>query len=372
MPPFISQTANLIFNLCKPGGTVPDDNVSENLNITNFLDFATKNGVGPWCYYKLNECPDKALQWPSELKASLRMQYLQTLVMNQQKWKVYKEMNTLAKTHEIPIIPLKGTAIAFTLYPQEALRPMGDIDILVPEEKIYKFRDIMIQHNAEPLYVPLSRIHNQVHAHIAPLKWQNIMIEPHQRLYAIGSRLNLKNLNLFNHLKTTEAHPDIKIFNDVMQTYHLATHAFKSYKLGGMRLGWLLDIALILQKNQNEPDFKQKIIALNPKAKKDVTAVLQWASLLISDEVNSNTFTIPFPEEEMFHRELNPRKRHRFIVLNEIAHLPGIQNKFLMLFREFFPEKKYMDYQYGKHRGMALMKLYLKRIAGSPTSPTNN
>lgn len=193
------------------------------------------------------------------------------------------------------------------------------------------------------------------------------MIEPHQRLFDMGSRLNLENENLFDNLVSVKEHPGIQFFNDVMQAYHLATHVFKGYKMGGMRLGWLLDIALLLHRNQSDPGFIEKVINLNPKAREQVLSPLQWASLLNSTRPHLKP-GIPFPDEAMFHAEQDTKKRHKSIVLNEISNIPGIHNKILMLFRELFPEKPYMNFKYGQHDGLALFKLYFKRITGTINS----
>jgi hypothetical protein len=189
------------------------------------------------------------------------------------------------------------------------------------------------------------------------------MIEPHQRLFAMGSVMNLENTDLFQHTQPIKNYPDVKIFNDRMQAYHLCTHAFKGYKMGGMRLGWLLDIALIMQRNESDKEFIASVIALNPKAKKEILAPFQWASLLLCKSPQT-PFETPFPDEILFHQEQNPKKKHKIIVAGEIAGLPGLHNKAKMLFREFFPEPDYMKHQYGPHKGLALFKLYLKRLTG--------
>jgi hypothetical protein len=209
---------------------------------------------------------------------------------------------------------------------------MGDIDVLIPEDKIYKFRDLMLKNEARPLHVPISKLHERVHAHISALLWQNIMIEPHQRLFAIGSTMNLNNANLFDHIKPMETDPKVKIFDDVMQLYHLSTHTYKGYKMGGMRLGWLLDIALMLIKNKDKQNFIEQVVSLNPGAKKEIMAPIQWASLLIAPS-SANEFIVPFPDEAMFHEEQNASQRHKFMVLHEILSLPGLHNKITLLFR---------------------------------------
>jgi hypothetical protein len=367
MEPFRSRLANLVFDLCKP-----QRKIYANLNLDkeeadSLLLFASKNGVAPWLFYKTNNDVEQEVHFPESIRNTLRMQYLQTLVMNQQKWKVFKELHALAANNNIKIIPLKGAALAFSLYKEEALRPMGDIDILVPSKDVFKLRDIMLRNGATPIHVPMSRLHDHVHAHISALRWQNIMIEPHQRLFALGSILNPTRTNLFENLRKLDNQPEIEVFGDVMQAYHLITHAYKGYKMGGMRLGWLLDIALILDRNKKDSDFSTKVKSLNIKAEKQLETIIQWAGLLLDNQ--HDKLLVPFPDEAMFMAEQDPKTKHKKMVLEEIAGLPGIKNKASLLFREFFPEIAYMDHQYGKHRGLDLFKLYMKRITGRINQP---
>ena len=362
MGPFNSMPAAVVFALCKPSGRNVSDKNIEDAGPEEVMDFATRNGVAPWCYNQLSRLNtnNEAIR---NLTQKLRMQYLQTLLMNQQKWKVFNDMNKLAFEKGISIIPLKGTALAFTLYAQESLRPMGDIDVLIKAGDIFKFRELLFEKGASQLHIPISKIHEQVHAHIPALSWQNTMIEPHQRLFAVGSKFNIPEAVMLVHMIESSQYSGLKIFDDLMQTYHLCSHTFKGYKMGGMRLGWLLDIALMLERNKSDEKFRENVLAINPKVKREIASVLQWASLLTSD-YREKKETIPFPPEEIFKKEQDTETRHKIMVLHEIAGMPGFPAKAKMLFREFFPEKPYMDHQYGKHRGTSLLKLYLKRIAG--------
>ncbi|MFW6276009.1 MAG: nucleotidyltransferase family protein, partial [bacterium] len=246
MIPFKSKTANLVFKLVSLQKHHTKSKQLSEEEANDAFVFSARNGLAPWIFSQSNKEEYNMIQWPENIKQLLRMQYLQTLIMNQQKWKVFRELFEIAASKNIPVIPLKGTALAFSLYPEEALRPMGDLDILVPELQVLELRNLLLSKGAKLLHMPLSELHEKVHAHISAVTWQNVMIEPHQRLFAMGNAMNLQNIDLFQHTQPLKNYPDIKIFNDRMQAYHLATHAFKGYKMGGMRLGWLLDIALIL------------------------------------------------------------------------------------------------------------------------------
>lgn len=364
IPPFTTHIANFVFKLCRPGAKeIPSLPAGDNA-ISQIVSFAARNGVAPWCFYRLNQFGTHKNSSFSLLVQDFKKHYLQTLVMNQQRWQVFQEIKRLLDTHQIEVIPLKGLALAFTLYPQEALRPMGDIDLLIHPEKVYRARNILIDHGAKPLHVALSKAHEQVHAHVAALSWKGIMVEPHQRLFALGSPLNPEKIALFDQLIKVPGN-SFRIFNEVMMTYHLAAHVIKGYKMGGMRFSWLLDLALMLQRNMHDPDFKSKVIDLHQPAAKDIESVLTWASMLLSDQPEpEQKAATPFPKEKYFHREHHTKQRHKWMVLHEILHLPAFGLKAKILFRELFPAKSYMERQYGKSNSSQMGWLYLKRLFG--------
>jgi hypothetical protein len=94
---------------------------------------ARREGVAPLLYYRLNQTGwlDKV---PSDVQADLRQAYYATTAHN---LLTYRELSRLltALSH-IPVIVLKGAALAATLYPSIGLRPIGDLDLLVPKERL--------------------------------------------------------------------------------------------------------------------------------------------------------------------------------------------------------------------------------------------
>ncbi len=364
MQPFNSPTAAFVFALCMPQNKVLPALPSGKSQVGEIVSFAARNGVAPWCFYQLNT--HDLTQHPDllQLQQKLKGHYLQALVLNQQRYEAFRQIQQMLQTHHLEVVALKGLALAFSLYPEEALRPMGDIDLLIPSAQIYEARDLILAHGGKPLYVPISPLHDRVHAHVSALVWKGIMVEPHQRLFGLGSPFNPKSTPLFERIKIPVGHPELKIFDDELMTYHLAAHLIKGYKMGGMRLGWLLDIALLLQRNHHNPEFKAAVTKLHPPIKKEIASALEWASLLLNPLPPLKALHTPFPDEAHFIREQNTSKKHKRIVLTEIAHLPGIHLKLYMLFRELFPSPAYMNHQYGKHKGLSLVGLYLKRLLG--------
>ena len=104
---------------------------------------AQREGVAPLLYHGL-----KGAGWlasvPSDVQAALRQAYYATTASN---LLLYRELSRILTAfnpqspipntqHPIPVILLKGVALAATLYSSIGLRPMSDLDLLVPEERL--------------------------------------------------------------------------------------------------------------------------------------------------------------------------------------------------------------------------------------------
>ncbi len=96
---------------------------------------AQAEGVAPLLYWVLSRA-EKFSRLPESARYSLRSMYAQTWKENQ---KILNELESLAHLFDrahIPIVVLKGACFALTIYADIGLRPMGDLDILAPKEKL--------------------------------------------------------------------------------------------------------------------------------------------------------------------------------------------------------------------------------------------
>jgi hypothetical protein len=96
---------------------------------------AHSEGVGPLLYWTISGS-GKFSSLPQETRNFLRLMYASAWMQNQQ---IFKELEALARLFhqaEIPVVALKGVCFALTIYPDVGLRPMGDLDILVPKTKL--------------------------------------------------------------------------------------------------------------------------------------------------------------------------------------------------------------------------------------------
>lgn len=99
------------------------------------LQSAQREGVGPLLYWRLSKS-GKFASLSEDVRNSLRAMYSSAWRQNQ---KIFKELEVLTRLFnqaEIPVVVLKGACFALTIYPDVGLRPMGDLDLLLPKAKL--------------------------------------------------------------------------------------------------------------------------------------------------------------------------------------------------------------------------------------------
>jgi hypothetical protein len=78
--------------------------------------------------------------WPSAVpdgvRSFLRNAYYNSTAHNTLLYRELDRLLTAFSGTGIPVVVLKGAALAVTIYPEIGLRPMGDLDLLVPEAQI--------------------------------------------------------------------------------------------------------------------------------------------------------------------------------------------------------------------------------------------
>src|SRR3990172_208262 len=96
---------------------------------------AQAEGAAALLYWRLSQSGEiKSL--PESLRNSLRAMYFSIRMNNQE---ILKELEILTRLFDqagIPVVALKGVCFALTIYPDIGLRPMADLDLLVPASKI--------------------------------------------------------------------------------------------------------------------------------------------------------------------------------------------------------------------------------------------
>ena len=119
--------------------------------ITDWEVFAKQiyqSGLSSLIYKNFNRLPNKNII-PDTIMMHLKKRYITLYFNNTQKHKDLENVIRLCNKQGIPIIPLKGVPLIHFIYKDFGLRSMSDIDILVKDEDIEKFKELILKNGWE-------------------------------------------------------------------------------------------------------------------------------------------------------------------------------------------------------------------------------
>ncbi len=357
-----SNKVETLIKLCCLGDAVTGIDVDLDQEV---IALGLQHGVGAWCYTTLTinepQLANDALLLP------WKKLYIQTSIKYQQKLKIFTQIQQLFANENIPLIALKGMALASGLYQDEGVRPMGDMDLLVPEGEGIRALNILLKAGAQMTVVPRSALHEQVHSHVRAIMFQGVLIEIHQRLFSLGSAFYIDSINLFKHsVSITKQGVCLQTLSDTYMGYHLVAHAAANIAGGGLRLGWLVDVAVLWNRVDDKIKYMLDILTFKPQRKNEMIRIFQMASLFLPTQSHTILFDEPIPKQELLKdigglmTVCKVEEKHRVINLMQIFKTPGLNKKMRLLWREFFPVAEYMRFRY-KVTSVSPW-LYLKRI----------
>lgn len=99
------------------------------------VELAQRQGVGGTLYYVIKTRGYDQFV-PSEYHNSLRKHYLTNSVRHLVRRRELGQVARAMQDRHIPLLVLKGAFLAEVLYPDAAMREMGDMDLLVPAERL--------------------------------------------------------------------------------------------------------------------------------------------------------------------------------------------------------------------------------------------
>jgi hypothetical protein len=224
--------------------------------------------IAPLVYHNLSQ-NNKLSNVPNSIARGLRSDYFQCSLNNTRTYHELSQILKSADSNGIPIIVLKGAALAGLVYTSHALRPMNDMDLLIKPEDIRKANDMLIQLGWKcKIQDELLEILNQQGADLEYVK--NSMIDLHTTLrelpsvdlWANSKSVNIASLNM-----------QILGYEDFLM--HISLHIYKhiqtAFLLGGFGMTELTkfcDIILLIRKFRNEInwDYIVRISKLNQSA----------------------------------------------------------------------------------------------------------
>jgi hypothetical protein len=150
-------------------------------------ELARLHGVTPFLFYRTRHL---GIPVPEKIRKEWLGIYLYSLAQDQKARRQIKELKEILDPAGVPFILLKGASALLRLYPEPALRTFCDLDILIPEAMVSRFKGIMTKAGYKPMGVRNSPEDEELQKfdnHLDPLlKEENLMIEPHLSVLGTG------------------------------------------------------------------------------------------------------------------------------------------------------------------------------------------
>ncbi|MBN1201876.1 MAG: nucleotidyltransferase family protein [Anaerolineae bacterium] len=186
--------------------------------------------------------------WQAVVQRSRRTAISYTLLMHTQ-----AQVNTALAAANIPALWLKGIALAHMIYPQPTLRPMSDLDVLIPYEQrrdaLAVVEGLGYQH-PDPHKVVSGFDDSQMH-HYVLIGGGNIIIELHHQLASRDVMPDPAQTAWFwtqtQPLTVENAGPDSFLtLTPTAHLLHLCTHSIAQHGEGQVRLQQHFDVHLLI------------------------------------------------------------------------------------------------------------------------------
>ena len=323
-----------------------------------FSNLANEHGVAALVWYNLekyqlhSEIPEAAAYF---LKCTL----MRSLGRNTFNTESMGEVLRLLNAENIKIVILKGLALENSVYGNQGLRQMSDVDILINRDECIKARKILISNGYVSLPVK-SFFHKQILAyygkHLPSLIKNGTSVEIHHELF--GGRKNLMTKMLYDSSYMVEIKGEKAWFPQPQIFFlYLVKHLWLHEMNNESQLRLYTDLIVLIEKHNYEilnynllkcasDAGMSEILAWHLEPLRDIWGVSfpQWLNDFIDkwhneDFVDRFFFFLRSPKN-------NPPGDKAGFYRHILADIPGFHRKFLFILGDLFPTVSFMKNRY--------------------------
>ncbi len=248
-----------------------------------FRKMAESEGVAPFIHYLLNDQPEVYCLAKFDSTTYRQFAYIEaiTAITNEIYFTHLKTVLRDLSKHQIPVVLLKGADLAHSIYPNPALRPMSDLDLLV-NEKDFKSALKLVNESGFHEYLPeVIPDFNRLISHHAHLKKESsigVVLELHWILIAtpafrhsVSMQWFWENLEPKTEWKHIESSGNILGLNPTANMMYLSAHQIIQHGGENASLRWMLDLHRLIVCRNSEINWQQLAFQSN---------VFGWSSAL--------------------------------------------------------------------------------------------
>jgi hypothetical protein len=329
-------------------------------------DIALATNLGPILYQAVNQVDSDAKL--HDILERLRSSYFETASRNML---LVNNLTVLLQKlwgANIPVIVLKGGALAQTVYPDLALRPMVDLDLLLSFPDLEKAIEILETEGYGPIDL-------QPLADDSGLFWseqsfarpgdQNHPVEIHWHLLdspSYTSRFSTEDVIQRATTFSINNHEALMLCPED-QLLHLSAH-YIYHHMGNLPAAQV-DIGLIVERYKQEIEWDRLIdsaseMKLGYVVRKTLLESRQdWFGAISTDVKVKLEKLHASPGERLF---AFSQRRKSTRVLRTAATLPGFGHRLAYLWGNLFPTREYMVWRYNLDPSISRPRAYLKRL----------
>lgn len=292
---------------------------------------------------------------PEEVRSRLRNAYRAQATLNTSLFlDAAKVLMSFAENH-LPVIALKGLALAKSIYGDIALRPMSDIDLLLKEEDLVKAGRILLAWGYEQEVAAWESMLKTYH-HLPPFENKNgTVIELHGNIVTPDTPMKVDIDGLWARacfIKVDDT--PVRVFSSEDQFLHLCIHACFHLQTG-LDLIPFCDLAGLMKISGGQFDWPTAMERAGRwGGKKCVYLMLLLTREMLGAAPPEKVMAQIKPDDDQpafFEdalKQIFDEKpsghliRRRVGKLENIKRTQGIQAKVAALGKEFFPSKEYM------------------------------
>ncbi|MHB1389868.1 MAG: nucleotidyltransferase domain-containing protein [Thermoleophilia bacterium] len=235
------------------------DNVRDHLQASGLdwdfiLRYAGRHGLAPMLF-KAITATEAEEQVPVPALETLRKTYLGSLLNNQSQLRGIVPVLQSFAEHSIPVLLLKGPALCLSVYDDVALRPFGDIDILVHREHVPLGQSLLEAQGFRLIpdnYFPIPDDRNGELGCEWTYHKDGFVVELHWNLIDSLAPFALDIRRFWDGAQTVEIEDaPAMIMSPENQLLHLCLHQFKHH---WEHLRDLTDIALVIERYRDRID----------------------------------------------------------------------------------------------------------------------
>lgn len=220
---------------------------------------AEAQGVAPLLYQALRR-EGKLADGPAEAQQALSRAYYQTSGRNQLYLRELEQALAALEAEGVHALAIKGAALAYTLYTEPGLRPMSDLDVLLPGNEVEHAAAVIAALGYQPAEMQTWQGMTRLVTYETSYMRQAAAAEVHLELHwgLIGGEASRYRPDMDWFWGQTEAWQGTRTWRTLSPAAHflyLAAHLLIKHGGGGERLIWYYDVYQYLEQHKAGLDW---------------------------------------------------------------------------------------------------------------------